>query len=136
MLWLTLGGAVLALAVVLLLLSGRTKEVAGRRHSFARDDPEPGSWKEYFTNVPEAMPFRGVFAFSYKDSENCHTNRTVEALMLVPRPDRVTLFGFCRSRNEYRHFNLDRATNMVDAESGESIENPRVGLVQRCLAQD
>jgi predicted DNA-binding transcriptional regulator YafY len=119
-----LGGSVLGAIIAPLLARRRNADVVA-------DGGEPGSWKNYFTSVPEAVPLEGVFAFSYEDVEGSRTDRTVEALMLIPRPDSVTLFGRCRSRNEYRHFNLARVANMVDAESGEIVANPSHDLLRR-----
>lgn len=88
------------------------------------------SWEAYFGNVPEALPFAGVFTFSYDNGEGSYTVRTVEALRIIPRPNKLTLFGFCRTTHQYRHFNLSRAREMVDAESGETIADPSIDLMQ------
>ncbi len=130
--WLVLAGSIIVLFAILLVRHQRAKAMIGRHDDTVVDGYEPGSWQDYFTNTPEAVPLTGVFSFSYEDAEGSYTTRTVEALMLIPRPDRVTLFGRCHESNEYRHFNLARVTKMVDAESGESIENPALYLVRRC----
>jgi predicted DNA-binding transcriptional regulator YafY len=131
LMWWVLGGSVLALIAALLARHRRTSTTR-RRGDAAPDGREPSSWQDYFTNVPEAVPFRGIFTFSYEDADGGYTRRTVNALMIIPRPDRVTLFGFCHHRDQYRHFNLARVKDMVDAESGEIIENPGLDLVLRC----
>ena len=132
--WVELGGSVLAIIALVFARRRNAEAIIGRRADVVADGRESGSWKDYFTNVPEAVPLEGVFAFSHEDVEGSYTQRTVEALMLIPRPDRVTLFGRCRSRNEYRHFNLARVANMVDAESGEIVANPSHNLLRRSRA--
>ncbi len=131
---LVLVGLVIVLIAVLLGRRQSARAMIDRRDDTVVDGHEPGSWQDYFTNIPEAVPLTGVFSFSYEDVEGSYTTRTVEALMLIPRQDSVTLFGRCRETNEYRHFNLARARKMVDAESGERIESPELDLVRRCRA--
>ncbi len=132
-LWLAASVAVVALVAVL-LIRRRNAETIARSTDYAVRVRNAGTWKEYFTNVPEAVPLRGVFTFSYDDGDGSCRERTVEALMPIPRPDRMTLFGRCHESNEHRHFNLARVTKMVDAERGESIERPELELLQRCRA--
>ncbi len=132
MMWWMLGGAIVVLIVTFLVPRQGAKNIG--RHNVKRGGAEPSAWEGYFANVPEAVPLRGVFTFSYEDVEGSYSHRTVDALMIIPRPDRSTLFGFCRERHEYRHFNLARVTKMVDAESGQVIENPSLDLMRRCRA--
>jgi hypothetical protein len=130
--WWMLGGVIVVLIALFLVPRLGVKNIG--RHNAIRSGAEPSSWEGYFTNVPEAVPLRGVFTFSYEDVEGSYSHRTVDVLMIIPRADRTTLFGLCHERHEYRHFNLARVTKMVDVESGQVIEDPRLELMGRCRA--
>lgn len=58
-------------------------------------------------------------SFEYLNADDESSKRTV----LVTKINGLHVYGFCKLRNEYRTFSVERIANAFDAETGEIIEN-------------
>lgn len=64
--------------------------------------------QEVFNTLKEAIFDRRLIRFSYFGSNGVFSSRTVEPAKLVFKSKDWYLYGFCRSRNDFRFFKLTR----------------------------
>lgn len=60
-----------------------------------------------------AITTRNVVQFEYINGKNERANRSVEPVSLHYQNDSWYLFGYCRSRNDYREFRLSRIAHLL-----------------------
>ena len=89
---------------------------------------DPPGVAEAFSLVKSAILGRQVVRFEYSSGRGETTLRTVEPLKLYFKGQAWYLYGFCRSRQDFRFFKLSRMRNLVKSEQVFSRECPATAL--------
>ncbi|NIK70930.1 YafY family protein [Paenibacillus sp. BK720] len=75
-----------------------------------------GSWRSYTTHLRtlhSAINGRQLVVFHYMNAKNERQNRVVEPVSLLLKYDSWYLYGYCRSRDDYRVFKLTRMSDLM-----------------------
>ncbi len=85
----------------------------GRAPSLSMDI---GSWKAYVAQLRvlhSAINEGRLVQFNYMNAKDEHQNRIVEPVSLLFKYDAWYLYGYCRSRSDYRVFKLTRMSELA-----------------------
>jgi predicted DNA-binding transcriptional regulator YafY len=78
---------------------------------------------------------RRVLRFDYINLKNEKTNRTIEPIRLMYKNSAWYLYGFCRTRKDYREFRISRMVELVTTE--ESFQaHPEKERQERAYVRD
>jgi predicted DNA-binding transcriptional regulator YafY len=100
----------------------RAMETVRKLQTIQKDDHPPnmsmdmGSHRKYNESLRilrTAITARNVVQFEYINGKNERANRSVEPVSLHYQNDSWYLFGYCRSRNDYREFKLSRIAQLL-----------------------
>ncbi|WP_132310472.1 YafY family protein [Paenibacillus sp. BK033] len=75
-----------------------------------------GNWRSYTTHLRtlhSAINGRQLVVFHYMNAKNERQNRVVEPVSLLLKYDSWYLYGYCRSRDDYRVFKLTRMSDLL-----------------------
>jgi predicted DNA-binding transcriptional regulator YafY len=87
---------------------------------FAYDHQMPGELKSRFDEISQAILERIVLEISYTAGEGAYSSRQIEPLGLYYWGRTWTLAAWCRLRNDFRSFRIDRIGEM--GATGEKIK--------------
>lgn len=92
------------------------------------------AFEGFFYDVADRRSTSRVVSFTYSDSAGRVTERVVELKAFESDNPSGMVVGRCRLRNAMRTFRFDRMENVVDADTGEVIDDLRWELNQEWLA--
>lgn len=87
-----------------------------------------GSWRSYneiLRLLRRAITDRHVISFQYISAKNERIYRKVEPLRLMYKFGSWYLYGFCRTRNDYREFRISRMSELSPPPSPLCASTPR-----------
>ena len=87
--------------------------------------------QDVFNTLKEAIFDRRVIKFSYFGSNGVFSSRTVEPAKLVFKSKDWYLYGFCRSRNDFRFFKLIRMKELeilAETFARETVNLPKADM--------
>ncbi|MEZ5789336.1 MAG: YafY family protein [Nitratireductor sp.] len=122
------GGARMALAAedalskIEAVLPPGERERAGEVRIYAFDNQMQDAERRHLDTINAAIAASSTLELDYRDAENARTLRQVEPLSLFYWGKVWTLVGWCRLREDFRMFRLDRIDSL--RETGETF--PRV----------
>ncbi|MBB6633117.1 helix-turn-helix transcriptional regulator [Cohnella thailandensis] len=99
----------------------RAMETVRKLQTIQKDDRPPNlsmdmgslrSYNESLRMLRSAISDRHAVEFEYVSGKNERTRRAVEPVSLHYQYDTWFLFGYCRSRNDYREFRLSRMAEL------------------------
>jgi len=87
------------------------------------------AYKENFKLIKNALSENKVITFIYKNSEGISTNRKVDPITTVYKGNAWYLYGYCRTKNDYRIFRFSRMKELAISDEHfktheKSLDNP------------
>ncbi|MFM1654682.1 helix-turn-helix transcriptional regulator [Brevibacillus sp. B_LB10_24] len=75
-----------------------------------------GGWRDFNESlrlIRKAITDRCVIRFEYVNAKNERANRIVEPVRLMYKHETWYLYGYCRTRSDYREFRITRMANLA-----------------------
>lgn len=106
-------------------------ELTFRKVSTPTVDEDKDDWEGAFWDVLQQHPIKASVRFDYTSGSGKATQRTVHLRSFETGSSQGLVIGHCQMRNATRTFRYDRMRNVIDAETGEVLDDLQAWLLKR-----